>query len=221
MDISEFLVDWLPEHPPNFMKRMRDPSERKSKKKTLKLVETSETMLPTPLDSFVLSKSYPSETPLNSNLKQISSSLPQPSSTYTPYEPTISIQTPTETQNSNPSSPPLQQFKLTTITLPISEALLPNEPISPPSLNPSSPPYYDHSSDSEHPETIDPPSLTLAQLQAISLSNQPPFVPETSVPSPFEPKIETPSESPTEPPTEQPSETNHTSSEPFNPSSEP
>lgn len=29
VDILDFSTDWLPEHPPNFMKRMRDPSERK------------------------------------------------------------------------------------------------------------------------------------------------------------------------------------------------
>ncbi|XP_050889847.1 non-classical arabinogalactan protein 31-like [Lathyrus oleraceus] len=229
MDISEFSVDWLPEHPLNFMKMMSEPSERKSKKKTLKLGEPLETISHMPLDSSVSSKSYPSETPSNSNLKQISSSLTQPSSTYTPTEPIIFIPTPSEPHNSNPSSPLLQKFNLTTTTLPIFEALLLNEAISPPSLTPSSPPYYDLSSDSEQPETTDLPSQTLAQLQSITLSNQPPFVPETSVPSPSEPQTKPPSEPPTEPPseppTEQPSEppteTIHTSSESINPSSEP
>ncbi|XP_050876258.1 gibberellin-regulated protein 14-like [Lathyrus oleraceus] len=191
------------------MKRMRDPSERKSKKKTVKLGEPSKTKSPMPLDSSVSSKSFTSETPSNSNLKQISSSIPQPSSTHTPYEPTISIPTPPEPHNFNHSSPLLQQFNLTTTTLPISEVLLLNGPISPPSLTPSSPPYYNMSSDSEQPKTIDPPSPTLAQLQVITLSNQPPSVPETSVPSPSEPQTEPPSKPPTEPsselPTEQPS----------------
>ncbi|XP_050915941.1 uncharacterized protein LOC127131041 [Lathyrus oleraceus] len=41
VDISEFSVDWLPEHPPNFMKRMRGPSEKSKKAKKAKLGETS------------------------------------------------------------------------------------------------------------------------------------------------------------------------------------
>lgn len=40
VDISDFSVDWLPEHPLNFMKRMREPSEINSKKKADKLGET-------------------------------------------------------------------------------------------------------------------------------------------------------------------------------------
>lgn len=88
------------------MKRMREPSEMKSKKKTLKLGETSETIPLVPLNSSASSKSVLSETPLNSNLKQLSSSLSQPSSTYTNSEPITSTPTPSEPHNSNPSSPP-------------------------------------------------------------------------------------------------------------------
>ncbi|XP_050908798.1 eukaryotic translation initiation factor 4 gamma-like [Lathyrus oleraceus] len=201
------------------MKRMQEPSERKSKKKTLMLEETLETRPPVPLDSSASSKSVPSDTPLNSNLKQLSSSLPQPSSTYTNSEP----------HNSNPPSPPLQLLMLTTITLPVSEALLLNEPISPPFSTSSSPPYYDISSDPDQPETINPPSPTLAQLQANVLSNQTPYVPETSMPSPSEPQTVSPSELPTEPTSEThttqtsdpPTETTPTSLEPINPASEP
>lgn len=32
-DISGFSLDWLPDQPPNFMKRKSDPSEKKKKKK--------------------------------------------------------------------------------------------------------------------------------------------------------------------------------------------
>ncbi|XP_050909025.1 eukaryotic translation initiation factor 4 gamma-like [Lathyrus oleraceus] len=82
-------------------------------------------------------------------------------------------------------------------------------------------------------EIHNPSSPTLAQLQAISLSNQAPSIPDTFVPSssephtepPSEPKIEPPSEPSSAPPTEQPpeppTETTHTSSEPNNPSPEP
>ncbi|XP_050896337.1 uncharacterized protein LOC127103091 [Lathyrus oleraceus] len=49
VDISEFSVDWLPEHPPNFMKRMREPSEKSKKAKKAKLGETSGSRPPVPL----------------------------------------------------------------------------------------------------------------------------------------------------------------------------
>lgn len=124
-------MDWLPEQPPNSMKRKREPSEKSKKSKTLKLEEPSAIRLHAPLDSSTSSKSYPFETPSNSILKQLSSSLPHPSSTYTPSEPTISILTPSEPHNSNPSSPPLQQINLSTITLPISKTSPLNEPLSP------------------------------------------------------------------------------------------
>lgn len=146
------------------MKRMRDPSERKSKKKTLKLGESTSTQkLFAPLDSSAPSKSSLSKAPLHYGSKKISSSLPQPPPTYTLYEPTISIPTPSEPHNSETttSSPTLQKFNLTTTTLPVSETLLFNEPISPP----SSPPYYDLSSESDQPKILDPSSPTLAQLQ--------------------------------------------------------
>lgn len=164
-----------------------------------------------PLDSSASSKSHLPETPLSSILKQISSSLPQPSSTYTPYEPTISIPTPSEPHNSetNPSSPPLQQFDLTTATLPIFEALLLIEPISPPSSTPSSPLYYDLSSDTNQTDIPDPSSPTLAQLQDTATSeptlslSAPPSSPSLAVPT-------------SEPPTE-PSENNPIPSDPINP----
>lgn len=164
------------------MKRMREPSEKKSKKKTLKLGEPSETRPPVPLVSSSLSKSVPSDTLLHSNLKQLSSTLPQPSPIYTNSEPITSTSNPSESHNSNPISHPLQPFNITTTTLPISEAILFNTLVPPPSSTPSSPPYYNISSDSDHPEPSDPQSSTLAQLQAHALSNQNPYEPETFIP---------------------------------------
>lgn len=105
VDISEFLVDWISKQPPNFMKRKREPFENSKKYKTLKLEESSTAGSPTPLNSSIPSKSLPSETPSHSNLKQLSSSLPQPSSTFTPSEPTITYPPTVEHHNSNPSSP--------------------------------------------------------------------------------------------------------------------
>ncbi|XP_050878641.1 extensin-like [Lathyrus oleraceus] len=216
------------------MKRKTEPSK---KSKTLKLGELYAARSPTPLDSSVSSKSHPSETPSNSNLNQSSSSLPQPSSTYTPSEPIISIPPTFEHHNSNLSSPPPRQINLTTTTLPTSKTSPLNECLSPLSSTPSSPPYYDISSDSEQPEIHDPSSLTLAQLQAMALSNEPSYILDTFMPSSYEPQTEAPSEpqteppseplskaqteQPYEPPTEQPTKTTHTSPEPINPSFKP
>ncbi|XP_050895532.1 eukaryotic translation initiation factor 4 gamma-like [Lathyrus oleraceus] len=225
VDISNFSVDWLPEHPPNFMKRMRESSERKMKKKAQKLGETSVSRPHVPLVSSSPSKFLPSDSP-SIHLRQLSSSLPLPSPIYTPYEPTPSTTKPSETPISNPPSPPLQKFNLTTISLPISEAQMFNEPISPPSSTPSSPPYYTIAS---YSEPSDPQSPTLAQLQACSLSayNQPES--ETNIPSqseqpslpPSEPHIETPIENPITHHSKPPIETIPSSPAPTSPVSEP
>lgn len=130
------------------MKRMREPSERKSKNKSQKLGEPSVSRPPVALvSSFSPSKSQPSDSP-TLHLRKLSSSLPQPSPIYIHSKPTTSTTNPYETPTSNPPSPPLQKFNLTTTTLPISEAQLFNEPISSPSSTPLSPPYYNISSDS-------------------------------------------------------------------------
>ncbi|XP_050888822.1 eukaryotic translation initiation factor 4 gamma-like [Lathyrus oleraceus] len=71
--------------------------------------------------------------------------------------------------------------------MPISEAQLFNEPISPP----SSPPYYTISFDSN---PSDPQSPTLSQLQAHALFAQNPHEPKTNIPSPFEQPPTPPSE---------------------------
>lgn len=210
-NISYFSVDCLPEQLPNFMKRKREPSKKMKKAKRSKLGKPSVSRPHVPLVPSSLpskSQSYDSSA---LHLRQLSSSLPQPSSIYTHYEPTTSPINPSGTPTSNPPSPPLQKFNLTTTTLPISKAQLSNEPISPPSSTPSSPPYYTISSEYGQP---DPQSLTLAQLQARALSTQnPPSEPETNIPSPSEqpptppsePHIKNPSENPitrqSEPPT--------------------
>lgn len=159
MDISEFLVDWLPEQPPNFMKRKIEPYEKSKKSKILKLGEPSAARSPAPLDSSIPSKSHPFEPPSNLNLKQLSSFLPQPSSTYNHYEPTISNPPNSENHNSNPSSPSSRQINLTTTTLPTSDLSPLNESFSSLSSTPSSPPYYNISPNSKK---TNPSSPTLA-----------------------------------------------------------
>ncbi|XP_050919606.1 uncharacterized protein LOC127137164 [Lathyrus oleraceus] len=222
--ISDFLVDWLPEHPPNFKKRQREPSEKTKKAKKTKLGEAFVSRPPVHLVSSP-SKSPP---PVSStfHLRKFSSSLPQPSPIYTHSEPTTSTVTPSETPTSNPPSPPLQKLNLTTTTLPISEAQLFNELISPRSSTPSSPPYYNISSNSDESDFQSP---TLAQVQARALYTQNPYVPKTITPSlykhpqtpPFEPHIETPSENPITQQTEPPTETIPTPPTPIPTTSEP
>ncbi|XP_050909222.1 uncharacterized protein LOC127122998 [Lathyrus oleraceus] len=52
IDISGFSLEWLPDQPPNFLKRKREPSEKKKKKKSLKLGESSGTQKkPAPMSS--------------------------------------------------------------------------------------------------------------------------------------------------------------------------
>ncbi|XP_050902507.1 uncharacterized protein LOC127114227 [Lathyrus oleraceus] len=181
---------------------MREPYERKSKKKVQKLGETSVSRPHVPLvSSSSPSKSLPSDSP-SLHLRQLSSSLPQPSPIYIHSEPTPSTIKPSKTPISNPPSPLLQKFNLSTTTLPISEAQLFNEPISLPSSTPSSSPYYTISSDSDQP---DPQSPALAQLQTLSLSTQnPPSEPETNIPSPSDQPPILPSEHHTKFPSENP-----------------
>ncbi|XP_050889013.1 eukaryotic translation initiation factor 4 gamma-like [Lathyrus oleraceus] len=208
------------------MKRQREPYKKTKKAKREKLGETFVSIPPVPLvSSSSPSKSLPSNSP-SLHLRQMSSSLPEPSSIYTYYEPTPSTTNPYETPTSNPPSHPLQKFNLTTTTLPISEAQLFNEPISPPSLTPSSPPYYTISSDSE-PSELQSPTITQLQARALSAHNQP--EPETNIPSPseqpptspYEPHIETPTENPITHQSEPPTETIPTPPTPTSPTSEP
>lgn len=135
VNISEFSVDWLLEHPPNFMKRQRKPFGKFKKEK---LGETFASRPPVPLIESP-SKSLPPSRSVN--LKQISSSLPQTTLIYTHSETPPSTTKPSDTPTSNPPSPPLQKFNLSTTILPVSEIEMLNESISPTSSTPSTPPY--------------------------------------------------------------------------------
>ncbi|XP_050897033.1 uncharacterized protein LOC127103835 [Lathyrus oleraceus] len=199
VDISEFSVDWLPGHPPNFIKRQREHSEKSKKTKKAKLGEPFVSRPPVPL----IKSPYKSLPPPSRsvNLKQIASSLPQTTPIYTYYKPSPYTTKPYDTPTSNPSSPPFQKFNLSTTTLPISEVEMLNEPISPIFSTLSSSPYYILSSDSE---PSDPQSPTLAKLQAHALASQQQPEPEANTPPPSEQPTTPPSEQPPTPPPEQP-----------------
>jgi hypothetical protein len=119
VDIFDFKVDWLPEHPPNFMKRMREPFEKSKKAKKSRLGESSGSRPLVPLagspSKFVpLSRSV--------KIKPLSSSLPQTTPIYT-----TSDTPPSTTRTSNP---PSLKFNLATTTLPVFEAKMLNETTS-------------------------------------------------------------------------------------------
>ncbi|XP_050889658.1 extensin-like [Lathyrus oleraceus] len=198
VDISYFSMDWLPEHPPNFMKRQREPSKKYKKANKENLGEPSISRPLVPLIESP-SKSLPPHS-RSVNLKQIASSLPQTTPIYTQSEPPPSTTKPSDTPISNPPSPSFQKFNISTITLLVSEVEMLNEPISAISSTPSSPPYYILSSDSE---PFDPQSPILAQLQAHALATQQQPEPEANIRSPFEQQLTPPSERPSTPPSEQ------------------
>ncbi|XP_050877844.1 uncharacterized protein LOC127081649 [Lathyrus oleraceus] len=191
-------MDWLPERPPNFMKRQREPSGKSKRAKKEKLGETSASRPLVPLIESP-SKSLPPPSRFV-NLKKISSSLPQTTPIYTQSEPSPSTTKPSDTPTPNPPSPPFQKFNLSTTTLPVSEAEMLNEPISPISSTHSYPPYYILSSDSKSSGHQSP---TLDQLQARPLASQQQPEPEAITPPPEQP-IPPPSEQPQTPPSEQP-----------------
>ncbi|XP_050909669.1 extensin-like [Lathyrus oleraceus] len=191
--ISEFIVDWLPEHPPNFMKRMREPYEKSKKEKKAKLGESSGSRPPVPL---VGSPGKFLSLPPSVKIKPIASSLPQTTPIYTSTE-----TPPSTTRSSNPSS---LKFNLTTTTLLVSEAEMLNETTSP---SPQSPPYYELSSNTE---PSDPQSPTLAQLQARTMASQQPSHPEP------EPEVTSPPPEHPNPTTSEPQPT-HSEPQPFEP----
>ncbi|XP_050919020.1 uncharacterized protein LOC127136515 [Lathyrus oleraceus] len=208
VDISEFSVDWLPEHPPHFMKRTREPSKKSKKAKKAKLGESSGSrplvpLVDSPSKSIPLSRSV--------KLKPIASSLPQTTPIYT------SSETPPSTTRA--SNPPFLKFNLATTTLPVSEAEMLNETTPPSSSSsPQSPSYYVLSSDNE---PYDPQPPTLAQLHTRALASQQPSQtepepevtsppPEQQYPPTYEPQTP-PSEPQPNPPPEQPI---HSPSEP-------
>ncbi|XP_050908613.1 uncharacterized protein LOC127122292 [Lathyrus oleraceus] len=166
-------MDWLPKHPPHFMKRMRDPFENSMKAKKARLGESTGSRPPAPLTGSP-SKSIPLSRSVK--IKPIASSLPQTTPVYT------SSETPPLTTRT--SNLPLLKFNLATTTLPVFEAKMLNETTSPSSSSsPQSPPYYVLSSDNE---PSDPQSPTLAQLQARALASQQPShsKPEPEITSP-------------------------------------
>ncbi|XP_050895321.1 extensin-like [Lathyrus oleraceus] len=193
VDISDITVDWLPEHPTNFMKRMREPSEKSKKAKKARLGESSGSRPPVPLAGSP-SKSVPLSRSVK--IKPLASYLPQTTSIYT-----TSDTPPSTTRTFNP---PSLKFNLATTTLPISEVEMLNETTSP-SSSPSlqSPPYYELSSDTG---PSDPQSPTLTQLQAHALASQQPshseLEPEVTFSPPEHPNPTTSKQTP--PPAQQP-----------------
>ncbi|XP_050890630.1 extensin-like [Lathyrus oleraceus] len=178
-------MDWLPEHPPNFMKRMREPSDKSKKAKKAKLGETFGSRHPVPLANSPSKYLPPSR---SVKLKHIAFSLPPNTLTYTPSE------TPPSTTRT--SNPPSLKFNLATTTLPVSEAEMLNETTLTSSFSPFSPPYYILSLDNE---PSDPQSPTLTQLQARDLASQQPSQPEP------EPEVTSPPpEQKNPPPSDQP-----------------
>ncbi|XP_050876515.1 extensin-like [Lathyrus oleraceus] len=158
VEFSDFSLDWLPEFPPDFMKRPREPSEKAKQAKRAKLGESFGSRPPVPL---VGSSGKSVFLPPSIQVKPIASSIPQPSPIYTNSE--------TPPSTTKPSNQPSQKFNLATTSQPISEVEMLNETTSPsPSSSPESPPYYTHSSDTE---PSDPQSPTLAQLQHHALAS--------------------------------------------------
>lgn len=168
VEFSGFSLDWLPDFPPDFLKRTREPSEKAKQAKREKLGEFSGSRPPVPLvgspgKCVLLSPSV--------LIKPIASSIPQPSPIYTNSE--------TPPSTSRPSNQPSQKFNLATTSLPILEAEMLNETTSPSSSSsPESPPYYTLSYDTE---PSDPHSPTLAQLQHRAPASQ---QPTQSIPEP-------------------------------------
>ncbi|KAI5407495.1 hypothetical protein KIW84_053668 [Lathyrus oleraceus] len=186
VDISEFSVDWLPEQPPNFMKRTQEPSDKSKKANKARLGESFEIRPPVPL---VVSPSKFVPLSRSLKIKPIASSLPQTTPIYT------SSKTPPSTTRS--FNPPSLKFNLDTTTLPVSEEKMLNETTSPSSSpSPQSPPYYVLSSDNE---PSDPQSPPLAHLQARALASQQPSHPEPK-PEVTSPPPEHPNPTTSEPP---------------------
>ncbi|XP_050915087.1 extensin-like [Lathyrus oleraceus] len=183
---------------PHILDQTTTPSEKLKKAKKAKL---GETFVSRPLVPLIESpsKSFPPHS-RTVNLKKIASSLCHTTPIYTQSEPLPSTTKPSDTPTPNPPSPSFLKFNLSTITLPVSEAEMLNEPISPISSTPSYSPYYIISYDSG---PFDRQSPTLAQLQAHVLASQQQPEPEANTPPPKQ-LIPPPSEQPQTPPSEQP-----------------
>ncbi|XP_050909443.1 pollen-specific leucine-rich repeat extensin-like protein 2 [Lathyrus oleraceus] len=108
VDISEFSVDWLPERPPNFMKRQREPSKKSKKAKKAKLGETFGSRPPVPLTD---SPSTEPSDPQSPTLAQLQARVlasqkppqPEPEATTPPPE------QPANPPSEQPQTPPPEQ----------------------------------------------------------------------------------------------------------------
>ncbi|XP_050889166.1 uncharacterized protein LOC127094369 [Lathyrus oleraceus] len=199
VEFSDFSLDWLPEFPPDFMKRPQEPSEKAKQAKRAKLGESSGSR---PLVPLTGSSGKSVSLPPSVQVKLIASSIHQPTPIYT------NLETPPST--TRPSNQPSQKSNLATTSLPISEAKMLNETTSPSSSSsPESPPYYTLSSDTE---PSDPHSPTLAQLQTRALASQ---QPTQSIPEPEVTSLPTknPNTTTSDPPSSEPI---HSESQPHN-----
>ncbi|XP_050908976.1 uncharacterized protein LOC127122725 [Lathyrus oleraceus] len=118
---------------------------------------------------------------------------PNPFNQAFPLEPTTSNPIPLRTII---PYPPLPLFNLQTTSIPHSEALMFNEPLSPThSTTHNSPPYYDLTYDSEHSgsDYLDPTSPNLEDFQATHDSKRTPSVPANQpIPEPSEHELTLP-----------------------------
>ncbi|XP_050892780.1 proline-rich receptor-like protein kinase PERK2 [Lathyrus oleraceus] len=185
VDISEFSVDWPPEHPPNFMKRMREPSEKSKKAKKDKLGETSGSRPPVPLAD---SPKTPPSTTKTSNPPSLKFNLTTTtllvseaeilnettsSSSSTPSSPLYYILS-SDTEPSDPQFPTLAQLQACALASQQPPQPEP-ETTSPPPEQPTNPPQ------SEQPQP--PPS----EQPATPPSEQQPTIPPTQkTPPPFD-----------------------------------
>ncbi|XP_050909736.1 eukaryotic translation initiation factor 4 gamma-like [Lathyrus oleraceus] len=129
VDISEFSVDWLPEHPPNLMKRQREPSGKSKKAKKAKLRETSGSRALVPLaDSPITSPPPEQQNPPPSDQPQT----PPPARQSNP-PPEQPIPSPSEPQ---PNPPPQQPIPSSSEPQPNPQ---PEQTTSSPSVIPSPP----------------------------------------------------------------------------------
>ncbi|XP_050876871.1 eukaryotic translation initiation factor 4 gamma-like [Lathyrus oleraceus] len=141
VDITEFLVEWLPEHPPNFMKRMREPSEKSKKAKQAKLGESSGSRTPVPLvgsPAQLQSRALASQNPSHPEPEPEVTSPPLEHPNPTTSEPQPSEPTHYEPQPSEPTHsdipPPITSADPTTPTLNLSAPISSSSP-SPASAN--------------------------------------------------------------------------------------
>ncbi|XP_050920400.1 uncharacterized protein LOC127138038 [Lathyrus oleraceus] len=163
VDLSEFCVDWLPERPPNFMKRQREPSRKSKKAKKAKLGETYGSRPLVPLTD------SPSKFPPPSRsvkLKPLAYSLPQTTPIYT--------QSKTPPSTTKPSKPPSLKFNLSTTTLPVSKqppqpepeaTTPPPEQQNPPSEQPQTPPPEQPATSPSEQQPSPPPEQTTPHEQ--------------------------------------------------------